>query len=147
MRIAWETVGTVAVRSAGTNHAPVKVHREAFLSVTLPGYDPACSASYIFEDDLRPRTPFAAIYAYENRYSSGWGKNRGTIFVVVEGFGRVGTFAKTETHNGGTKNIEDKHLKPMVKDLKTEDKNLRHFGSLRGIVSPRFFRKFKNAVA
>ena len=34
----------------------------------------------------------------------------------------------------------------MVKDLKHEYKNLKYFGNLRGIVSPRFFRKFKNAV-
>ena len=103
-------------------------------------------ASYLFEDDLRPRTPFVAIYACENRYSGSGGEDRGTIFVVVDGFGRVGTFAKTETHNGGTKNIEDKHLKPMVKHLKPKDKNLRHFGNLRVIVSPQFFRKFKSAV-
>ena len=63
------------------------------------------SASYIFEDDLRPRAPFVAIYACENRYSGGGGENRGTIFVVVDGFGRVGTFARTKICHARTKNL------------------------------------------
>ena len=34
----------------------------------------------------------------------------------------------------------------MVKDLKHEYKNLKHFGNLRVIVLRQFFRKFKSAV-
>ena len=34
----------------------------------------------------------------------------------------------------------------MVKDLKHEYKDLKHFGNLRVIVSRKFFRKFKIAV-
>ena len=82
----------------------------------------------------------------QNRYNGGWVANRGTILVLLGRFGRVGTFAKTKRCHARTKNIEDKHLKPLVKNLKTTDNNLRGFGNLRTIVSPRFFRKFKTAV-
>ena len=77
-----------------------------FLPITLLDHSRVGSASCIVEGDLRPRGPFVAVYAYENRYSGSGRENRGTIFVVVDGFGPVGTFAKTETHNGGTKNME-----------------------------------------